>query len=343
MKPTRLNFSVIVCCLLALWGCLQSAHSQDKDKDKDEDKPKTKISGWLRAGTEYFYNNDFRENFYRAKVQFDVKVSDNLDAQIDVRGESDTHEMELREAYLSVDLGKAEALDFGQSKKRFGIEFQRGKEKLLTAERTLIYRHLEPFGFAGRDVNIRYYRNAKPDGRRNGTSISLGYSEDHNTTAVGHWTRLNTLGSLALGASGVLQIDKIEGGTQTVWAFGAELLREGEKHHVEIEAVMGQDPFRSEFEKSFGDGKNVYFLGGKFLYGHRLGRLEPVFVSSLLAPDVDVFEINTIELLVGLNYYAASMLRLGLNGDLLLATSTQNQDERTYAGSNVILQMQLVW
>jgi hypothetical protein len=110
-----------------------------------------------------------------------------------------------------------------------------------------------------------------------------------------------------------------------------------------MEAMVGQDPFESEFEKSFGDGKNVYFTGGKFLYGHRFGRIEPVIVSSLLVPDLEVFDINTIQLLLGFNYYAASMLRLGLNGDLLLATSSENQDERTYAGSNVILQMQLAW
>jgi len=66
-------------------------------------------------------------------------------------------------------------------------------------------------------------------------------------------------------------------------------------------------------------------------------------VSSLLVPDLEAFDINTIEFLVGLNYYAAPALRIGLNSDLLLTTSTQNQDERTYAGSNVILQAQLSW
>jgi hypothetical protein len=306
---------------------------------------KTTISGWLRTGVEYEYNERFRENFYRGKVQFNFKVDKNLEAQIDIRGESEEHAMELREAFFTADLGKAVGLDFGQGKKRFGLEFQKSRENLLTNERTLIYQHLEPFGFVGRDVNLRYYRKAKPDGRRHGISLSLGYSEDHNVTVVGHWTRLNTIGSFALGASSVVQIDKIAGGSQTVWALGAELLRDAAKHHVEIEAVTGQDPFRSEFEKSFGDGKNVYFFGGKILYGHyfKKSRLEPVLVYSLLVPDLDTFDINTVEFLAGLNYYAASALRIGLNGDLLLATSATNQDERTYAGSKVILQVQLVW
>jgi len=336
MKPPHLKSSAALFFVaVALSGSSQPAWGQAK----------TTISGWLRAGVEYFYNERFRENFYRGKVQFNVKADKNLEAQIDIRGESDTHEMELREAFLTVDLGKAEALDFGQNEKRFGVEFQKPKEKLLTAERTLLYRYLEPFGFVGRDVNFRYYRKAKPDGRRRGISLGLGYSEDHNVTAVGHSTRLNTIGSFALGASGVVQIDKIAGGSQTAWALGGELLRDTEKHHVEIEAMIGQDPFESEFEKSFGDGKNVYFGGGKILYGHYFtkSRLEPVVVSSLLVPDLDAFEVNTIEFLVGLNYYAASSLRIGLNGDLLLKTSAKNQDERTYAGSNVILQMQLSW
>ncbi|MCG3121517.1 MAG: hypothetical protein ALAOOOJD_04635 [bacterium] len=306
---------------------------------------KTTISGWLRAGTEYVYNNRFRENFYRAKVQFNVKVDKNLEAQVDIRNESDDHELELREAFFTVDLGKAEGLDFGQSKKQFGLEFQKSKEKLLTAERTLLYRHLEPFGFVGRDVSFRYYRKGRADVRRGGLSLALGYSEDHNLTVIGHSTRLRALGSFALGASGLVQLDKIAGGSQTVWALGGEILRDTDKHHVEIEAMLGQDPFASEFEKSFGDGQNVYFGGGKILYGHYFTktRLEPVLVSSLLVPDLDAFDRNTIQFLIGLNYYAAAALRIGLNSDLLLTTSTKNQDERTYAGSNVIVQAQLSW
>ena len=306
---------------------------------------KTTISGWLRTGTEYVYNNRFRENFYRAKVQFNVKVDKNLEAQIDIRGESESHAMELREAFFTADLGKAEGLDFGQSKKQFGLEFQKSKEKLLTAERTLLYRYLEPFGFVGRDVSFRYYRKARADVRAGGFSLAAGYSEDHNITLVGHSTRLNALGSLALGASGLVQLDKIAGGSQTVWALGGEILRDTEQHHVEIEAMLGQDPFASEFEKSFGDGKNVYFAGGKILYGHyfKKSRLEPILVSSLLVPDLNNVDHNTIQMLVGLNYYAMPALRIGLNGDLLLPTSSRNQKERTYAGSNVILQAQLSW
>jgi hypothetical protein len=310
---------------------------------------KTSISGWVRVGTDYVYNDRFRESFYQAKVQFNVKVSGDLEAQIDVRGESDTHTMELREAILTADLGKAKGLDFGHGKKRFGLEFQKSKEHLLTAERTLIYRRLEPFGFVGRDVNFRYYRNARPAGRRTGISFNLGYSEDHNTTLVGHWTRLNTIGSLALGASGLLQLDKIDGGSQAVWGFGAELLRDAAAHHVEIEAVMGQDPFQSEFEKRFG-GENVYFFGGKFLYGHRfktsrrlLKAFEPVLVASVWTPNLDAFELNTLELLAGMNFYLAPELRIALNGDMLLTRSSKISNERTYAGSNVILQAQLTW
>jgi hypothetical protein len=338
-ETTRPLITASLLLLILLTGHVQKANSQTK----------TTISGWLRAGTDYEYNDRFRESFYQAKLQFNVKVSSDLEAQIDVRGESDTHTMELREAILTADLGKAKGLDFGQGKKRFGLEFQKSKEKLLTAERTLIYRRLEPFGFVGRDVNFRYYRNARPGGRRNGISLNLGYSEDHNTTLVGHWTRLNTIGSLALGASGLLQLDKIDGGSQTVWGFGAELLRDAEAHHVEIEAVVGQDPFQSEFEKSLG-GENVYFLGGKFLYGHRfktsrrlLKALEPVIVYSLWTPNVDAFDLNALELLAGINFYIAPELRVALNGDLLLTRSSKISNERTYAGSNVILQAQLTW
>lgn len=338
--PILRCFATIISAVLLL---LMSSTSPSRSQAK------TTISGWVRVGTDYEYNDRFRESFYQAKVQFNVKVKGDLEAQIDVRGESDTHTMELREAILTADLGKAQGLDFGQGKKRFGLEFQKSKEKLLTTERTLIYRRLEPFGFVGRDLNFRYYRNARPGDRRTGVSFNFGYGEDHNTTLIGHWTRLNTLGSFAFGVSGLLQLDKIEDGSQTVWGFGVELLRDTDTHHLEIETVIGQDPFESEFEKRLG-GENVYFFGGKFLYGHRfktsrglIKAFEPVVVGSVWTPNIDVFELNTLELLAGINFYLAPELRVTLNGDLLLTRSSTISNERTYTDSNVILQAQLTW
>jgi len=310
---------------------------------------KTTISGWLRTGVSYTHNDTFSESFYRAKVQFDNKLSDDLESQIDIRGESDTHEIELREALLTVDLGKAVALDFGQSKKRFGLEFQKSKEKLLTVERTLLYQYLEPLGLAGRDLNIRYHRKARPRERRTGISMSLGYDEAHNTSIIGHVTRLNTLGSFALGGSGTVIIDKIQEGYQTVWGLGLELLRDTEAHHVEFEVVVGQDPMASEIEKKLG-GKNVYFGGGKILYGHRMNTsrklvkaIEPVVVTSLLARNLDDFGRNTIQFLAGLNIYVAKQARLSFNGDLQLTSTPTNKNERSSVGSNAIVQMELQW
>ncbi|MGH7456097.1 MAG: hypothetical protein ACRENG_32385, partial [bacterium] len=118
---------------------------------------------------------------------------------------------------------------------------------------------------------------------------------------------------------------------------------------VEIETVVGQDPFQSEFEKRLG-GKNVYFFGGKFLYGHRfktsrrlLKAFEPLVIASVWTPNLDAFELNTLGLLAGMNFYLAPELRVALNGDLLLTRSSTISNERTYAGSNVILQAQLTW
>jgi len=311
---------------------------------------KSVISGWLRIGADYTYNETFSESFYRAKVQVETKVDDNLDAQIDLRGESDTHEIELREAFLTADLGKAIDLEFGQSKKRFGYEFQKSKEKLLTAERTLVYQYLEPIGFVGRELNMRYHRKTRDKERSTGISASVGYNEAHDFSFVGHMTRLNAIGSFALGGSGAVKIDKIQEGYQTVWGAGVELIRDTEAHHVEIEAVAGMDPFASEIEKKVGDGKNVYFLGGKLLYGHRMKisrrlikAIEPVFVASFLARDLDAIGRNTISALGGLNFYVAKQARVSMNVDLQLTSSPIEHSERSSVGSNGIIQMELQW
>lgn len=311
---------------------------------------KSIISGWLRVGADYTYNDTFSESFYRAKVQVETKVDDNIDAQIDLRGESDTHEIELREAFLVADLGKAIDFEFGQSKKRFGYEFQKSHEKLVTVDRTLIYQYLEPIGFVGRDLNFRYHRKARDKERPTGVSASVGYNEAHDFSFVGHITRLNALGSFALGGSGTIKMDKIQEGYQTVWGTGLELIRDTEAHHVEIEAVTGMDPFASEIEKKVGDGKNVYFLGGKILYAHRMKTsrrlikaIEPLIVTSFLARDLDTIGRNTISALGGLNFYVAKHARVSMNVDVQLTSSPTNHSERSSVGSNGIIQMELQW
>lgn len=326
--------------LAALLACSTLSFAQSK----------TTLSGWLRVGADYTHNEIYSESFYRAKVQVETKVDDNIDAQIDLRGESDTHEIELREAFLVADLGKAIDLEFGQSKKRFGYEFQKSHDKLVTANRTLIYQFLEPIGFVGRDLNFRYHRKTRDKERPTGISASASYNEAHDFSFIGHITRLNAIGSFALGGSGTVIVDKIQEGYQTVWGGALELIRDTEAHHVEIEAVAGIDPFASEIEKKVGDGKNVYFLGGKFLYAHRLKTsrrlikaIEPVLVASFLARDLDTISRNTISALAGLNFYVAKQARVSMNVDLQLTSTPADNSERSSVGSNGIIQMELQW
>ncbi|MEK7727897.1 MAG: porin, partial [candidate division KSB1 bacterium] len=155
---------------------------------------KAKLSGWIRTGLAKVYEERTSESFYAAKLQYEIKLGKGLEAQVDLRGASTRHEIELREAYFTADLGTGLNLDFGQHKKRFGLEYQKSKENLRTLERTLVYRYLETFGFAGRELNLRYYRTSKEDKRRSGYSFSLGYNEAHDLNLIARWQRLRTLG-----------------------------------------------------------------------------------------------------------------------------------------------------
>lgn len=309
---------------------------------------KPELSGWIRTGLAKIYEEREGESFYAAKLQYEIELSKKLDAQIDLRGASTRHEIELREAYFTADVGEGLNLDFGQHKKRFGYEYQKSKENLRTLERTLVYRYLETFGFAGRELNLRYYRTSKEDKRRSGYSLSLGYNEAHDVNFIARWQRLRALGSFALGVNGIVQRDKMDNGAQFVSGFGLDLARDTDAHHLEIEAVVGQDPFQSEFEKVFGEGRRVYFAGGKILYAHRFAlskatarAFEPV--ASFLAKDIDQLDRNTIELLAGANYWFSPHARLSANADFVLTNSPNNTNERTLAGSNFVLQMEVRW
>lgn len=311
---------------------------------------KPELSGWIRTGLTKIHEEREGESFYAAKLQYEIELSKKLEAQIDLRGASTRHEIELREAYFTADVGEGLNLDFGQHKKRFGLEYQKSKENLRTLERTQIYRYLETFGFAGRELNLRYYRTSKEDKRRSGYSLSLGYNEAHDINLIARWQRLRALGSFALGMNAIVQRDKKDNGAQTVGGFGLDLARDTEAHHLELEFLAGQDPFQSEFETDFGAGRKVYFMGGKMLYSHRFAlaksqtrALEPVAVVSVLAKDLDHSERNTVGLLGGANYWFSPYARLSLNADFLLTSSPGNTNKRTMAGSNFILQMEVRW
>lgn len=328
------------CCLLFLLSFSTPLVAQTK----------AKLSGWVRSGLTKVYEERESESFYAAKVQYEIELSKKLEAQIDLRGASTRHEIELREAYFTADVGEGLNLSFGQHKKRFGLEYQKSKENLRTLERTLVYRYLETFGFVGRELNLRYYRTTREDKRRSGYSFSLGYNEAHDLNLIARWQRLRTLGSFALGVNGILQRDKKDNGAQFVSGVALDLARDTETHHVELEALMGQDPFQSEFEADFGAGRKVYFVGGKMLYSHRFTlattparALEPVAVISILAKDIDQSELNTIELLGGANYWFSPHARLSFNADFLLTNSPGHTNERTLAGSNFVLQMEVRW
>ncbi len=311
---------------------------------------KTELSGWIRAGLSKVYEERASASFYAAKLQYEIKLGKSLEAQIDLRGASTRHEIELREAYFTADVGTGLNVDFGQHKKRFGLEYQKSKENLRTLERTLLYRYLESFGFAGRELNFRYYRTTRADKRPSGYSFSLGYNEAHDLNLIARWQRLRAAGSFTLGLNGIWQRDQKDNGAQMVSGFGLDLSRDTEAHHVELEALVGQDPFQSEFEADFGAGRKVYFAGGKALYSHRFvlqasaaRAFEPVAVASFLAKDVGRFEVNTIEVLAGANYWFSPYARLSGNADFLLSNSPGNTSARTLAGSNFILQMEVRW
>lgn len=311
---------------------------------------KAKLSGWVRSGLTKVYEEREGESFYAAKVQYEIELSKKLEAQIDLRGASTRHEIELREAYFTADVGEGLNLSFGQHKKRFGLEYQKSKENLRTLERTLIYRYLETFGFAGRELNLRYYRTTREDKRRNGYSLSLGYNEAHDINLIARWQRLRALGSFTLALNGIVQRDKKDNGAQTVGGFGFDLLREAETNHIELEILAGQDPFQSEFEAAFGAGRKVYFVGGKMLYSHRFAlskttarAFESVAVTSFLAKDIDQLELNTIAMLAGANYWFSPHARLSANADFVLTNSPSSTRTRTLAGSNFVLQMEVRW
>ena len=167
--------------------------------------------------------------------------------------------------------------------------------------------------------------------------LSLGYAEslDYDLSAM---VSVPLSESLSLAWSGLLQLEKVNKGRQLVWASALSALLDTEHVLVEAELFAGIDPFETEFEKNFGDGRKVAFGAGKLLTGLRLGaekQYEPFLGYSNIRHDLEYVRYHSAEYLVGLNYRATTAVTIAGNLNLVSTNSRIDYEHLTWNDSSV--------
>jgi len=308
---------------------------------------KVEFDGYFTLGGYVKYNDISGHSFYTAKIESKYKISDDIKVEIDIRGNSENKEIELHEASTSFKINKAVELKVGNLKKRYGVEEQVSREKLLTINKSLINIYFEPLGFVSRDPGVQ-----------------LNWSTDENVNLISgiHYNDSKRVTFLSrFDFKGVLGVKKIGGGLQYITEYSGSLKNslissmdiqfDSRFLNSELEFFTGIDPINTYYSQIMNpDSKSKCFFAGKVLLSKAfefqnsfITALEPFLLGCYLARDIDRIDVNSIQLNTGLNIYFHNDVRLMINGDLILTNTAWNKEERSLYGSNIIFQLQVRW
>lgn len=344
---TRTNERLRSLIAVVLWVSATPALAQSGDDDKqasDGSKPKVdvKIEGRVSVGTESMEFKNGR-SYYDAEIDFETKRKEGTRAVASFRAKSKDTAVVVEDAYIDHKLDDGEFIHAGQTKKILGLEYHQSDRDRLTITRSPMYRKLEEFAYVGREMTIRWEQEPDLKAGERGYQASIGYSESIDANVIGHVEQPFADGDLSVGAWIMLQSDRIDAGRQLVYATIMSLWSNRSDHRFQLEAMAGKDPYMSEYSRAFGDGKPVHFAGVKAQYGLGIktaaaNLLEPLLQTSVTTHDLNTPGYNTIQILLGLNFWTSEALRLSFNVEGIGTNSTLDLKTRAYNDSNARLE-----
>ena len=316
---------------------------------------KVSYDGYIAMDVRSEHGKEYVDLFSKAKIEFKLDLEDHIRAVIDIRGNSNDPEIELKEVHALFKCDPKFRMKIGNIKRCFGIEEMISQEDLYTIEESHINAYMSPFGYVGRAPGTQVYKEYDGKGPPRSYYLQASSDQSYNVTLNGRISHHNLCGSWCLGLDGVYQRTDLDQPPReyppNTYAVSIDLSRQTGLFYTDLEAFFGLDPIETQLSDFSGEDRDVVFTGLKWLLaqywridGNLLEGVEPLFLSSILVPDTKYMNANRIEILLGLNVYLYEDVRLRFNGDLILANSKHNLHDRTLAaGSKVSSELQLKW
>jgi len=321
------------------------------------------FSGYGATGM-VFYDREIlrdynQETYYEGKIQAEIEFSEEIEAQLDIRGNSTDNAMNFRE--FSVKFKYAEKLRFkaGNIKRPFGYEQMMNRDELITVDRSVAENSLSDLGYGGRTVSIMMYYNYSDKRHEFPFSYFASVFKDNAlTTGAALRGMYYFSDDYALGASYMFQN---RGGWRKMNAhgLGMDFFMQMKKISGLVELFYVQDPVRGlqilEQEKSraaaglppLNADEFVYAAGAKMIWaielstdGDVIKKIEPVLLVGYYQPDMAIGGRHVVQTVLGGNFYFHKKVRARLNGDLRL-TRSEFSSEYATDESRVILELQV--
>ncbi len=309
---------------------------------------KIKFEGYGATGFRFFdrdiLNGYNQETFYEGKLQTELKYNDEIEAQLDFRGNSVGNSAEFREFSIKFEYFETLTIKVGNIKRPFGYEYLINREKLHTTERNNLYNRIEKLGYGGRSVGIMGYHKYSKKKADFPYSYYVSIFKNNNLAQGVAARFVYHTGILSYGISYMFQD---HGGDEPITAqgFEADLTYEDGKFLTNLEAFYFQDKDEGVRQRLIGGDETVYGMGAKMMSklrfdidGEVLKSIDPVLLLSYYLPNTDVSDANQIQSLIGANFYLDKDVRISLNADVRF-TKNQFSDEYSTKESRGVVEL----
>jgi hypothetical protein len=301
---------------------------------------KVEFSGFGATGVRVYdrnpvveFNQDF---FYEGKLQADITLSKDIEAQLDFRGSSDERSAILREFSVKFEYMTYARIKVGNVKKPFSIEGLADRDEYIPIADSYMHRRNEELGYAGRNVGLLVYYNYKE--KRSDFPFSYAAGVFRNNSYVtsayarGSWHRgamVTSFGYAMLARSGDDAI--------TTHGLSADVGFRTKTAESGVEFFYAQDPEEGIRRRLLQLDEKVFNAGVRSLTALRfpidgkvVEMIEPHLMLVYHAPDAQATEYHTMEIMVGLNVFLDDDVRLRLMGDAVLTRDRYSDDYSTH-------------
>lgn len=312
---------------------------------------KFNFTGYGAAGFRVYDRNQLRkynqEAYYEGKLQFNYTVNKHIEAQIDMRGNSDDDRIVLREFSAKFEYIKLLKLKIGNIKKPFGSEGLLEREEMATMDRSLVQQTISDYGYGGRGVSLMAYYNYNKKRSEFPYSYFVSFFKDNSLNAG-----MVLRGSYHFDdfAASVNYAYLNKGGEYSINgnAFCLNFDYENEEGFKSGLALFyARDPYESIRRQHLNLDEMVYSAGlnlstsKKFQTEAEIVKtIEPVLLVGYFLPDSKESKYNTFEAIIGCNFYLHKDVRIRLHGDLLMTKSIYT-DSFSSVGSKVMFEIQV--
>ena len=314
------------------------------------------FSGWGATGIKIYDRNVLlgysQEMYYEGKLQAEIEYNDNIEAQLDFRGNSVDNSLEFREFSVKFNYEEKLRWKVGNIKKPFGYELSVNREHLISVDRSNVYNRISEIGYGGRSVSIMAYYKYSKKREEYPYSYFISIFKDNSLTSGVVTRGIYHTGNNSYGVSYMFQN---RGGVNAVSAhgFAADLLVKKKDYSTSVEVFFVQDPVEGKIREAYEKenitniNESVFTAGAKILTSLEyktdaevISKIEPFVLASYLIPEMEETDNHVIQAVIGANFYFNKKIRLRFNGDLVLTKNELNDDYITDE-SRVILEMQV--